>query len=50
MKLLIDNLNEVYDENVRLIKNLMKRESLEEYPDQLKWSLQLLYLSEGGVG
>jgi len=36
MKTLIDDLNEFYSENVRLVKTLMKRESAEEYPEMLK--------------
>ena len=43
MKLLIDDLNEFYSENVRLVKTLMKRESVDEYPELLKWKLQMLY-------
>lgn len=46
MKLLIDNLNEFYGENVRLVKTLMKRESPEEYYDLLKWALQMLYFDD----
>jgi len=41
--MLIDDLNEFYGENVRLIKSLMKRESPEEYHDLLKWKLQAVY-------
>lgn len=43
MKKLIDELNEFYSEDVRLVKNVMKRESPDEYPDLLKWALQMLY-------
>lgn len=43
MKKLIDELNEFYSEDVRLVKNLMKREQSDEYPDLLKWALQMLY-------
>ena len=43
MKILIDDLNEFYSEKVRLVKTLMKRESPEEYPELLKWALQMLY-------
>ncbi len=43
MKILIQGLNEFYGENVRLVKTLMKRESPEEYPDLMKWKLQMLY-------
>ncbi|MFH1332386.1 MAG: hypothetical protein ABIH63_03840 [archaeon] len=43
MKILIQGLNEFYGENVRLVKTLMKRESLGEYPDLMKWKLQMSY-------
>lgn len=43
MKILIDDLNEFYGENVRLVKTLMKRESLKEHPELMKWALQTLY-------
>ena len=43
MKTIIDGLNEFYSENVRLVKTLMKRESANEYPELLKWKLQMLY-------
>lgn len=43
MKKLIDGLNELYSEDVRLVKNLMKREYHDEYPELLKWALQMLY-------
>lgn len=43
MKKLIDELNEFYSEDVRLVKNLMKREAVDEYPELLKWALQMLY-------
>lgn len=43
MNTLIDDLNEFYSEKVRLVKTLMKRESAEEYPELLKWKLQMLY-------
>ncbi|MBI4453013.1 hypothetical protein HY636_00040 [Candidatus Woesearchaeota archaeon] len=43
MKTLIDGLNEFYGENIRLVKTLMKRESPEEYPELMKWALQMLY-------
>ena len=43
MKTLIDGLNEFYSENVRLVKTLMKRESANEYPELLKWKLQMLF-------
>ncbi len=45
MRRLIDELNELYSEDVRLVKNLMKRESEEEYPELLKWALQMLYFN-----
>ncbi|MFH1510391.1 MAG: hypothetical protein ABIF10_01765 [Candidatus Woesearchaeota archaeon] len=43
MKLIIDNLNEFYSGKVRLVKTLMKREHASEYPELLKWCLQMLY-------
>ena len=43
MKKLIDELNEFYSEDVRLVKNLMKREFPDEYPELFKWALQMLY-------
>ena len=43
MKKLIDELIEFYSEDVRLVKNVMKRESPDEYPELLKWALQMLY-------
>ena len=43
MKKLIDELNEFYSEDLRLVKNVMKRESADEYPELLKWALQTLY-------
>lgn len=43
MKLLIDGLNQYYSDNVRLVKTLMKRESPEEFPELLKFALQMLY-------
>ena len=43
MKILIDELNEFYGENIRLVKTLMKRETVKEYPELLKWALQMLY-------
>jgi|SRR3989338_2449857 len=43
MKPLIEDLNEFYAENVRLVKNLWKRENDREYPESLKWALQMLY-------
>ena len=43
MKKLIDDLSEFYAENVRLVKDLMKRESPKEFPELMKWSLQMLY-------
>ena len=45
MRKLIDGLQEVYGEDVKLIKTLMKRESIEEFPEQLKWALQMLYFT-----
>lgn len=43
MKVLIDSLNEFYSEKIRLVKALMKRESPQEYPEPMKWALQMLY-------
>lgn len=43
MKILIEELSVFYTENIRLVKNLMKRESPKEYPEQFKWALQMLY-------
>ncbi|MBI4440256.1 hypothetical protein HY638_04765 [Candidatus Woesearchaeota archaeon] len=45
MKILIDGLNEIYAENVRLVKTLMKRESPDEHPELTKWALQMLYFN-----
>lgn len=45
MRKIIDELNEFYDEDVRLVKNLMKRESKDEYHELLKWALQMLYFN-----
>ncbi|MFH0700823.1 MAG: DUF6516 family protein [Candidatus Woesearchaeota archaeon] len=45
MQILIDGLNVFYDEKVRLVKTLMKRESSKEYPEPLKWALQMLYFN-----
>lgn len=45
MNVLIDDLTEFYSENVRLVKTLMKRESPEEYPELMKWALQMLYFN-----
>jgi hypothetical protein len=43
MKVLIDGLEEFYSPNLRLVKTLMKRESSGEYPEPMKWALQMLY-------
>ena len=43
MKKLIDEMNEFYSEDVRLVKNVMKRESPDEYPELFKWAFQMLY-------
>lgn len=43
MKRLIDNLNIYYGENVRLVKDLAKREKNDDFPEQMKWAVQLLY-------
>lgn len=43
MRALIDQITDHYGKNVRLITNLMKRESPEEYPEKLKWAFQMLY-------
>ena len=45
MKKLIDGLNEFYGENLRLVKTLMKRESPDEHPEELKWALQMIYFN-----
>jgi Na+-transporting NADH:ubiquinone oxidoreductase subunit NqrA len=42
MKILIDT-NEFLDERVRIEKTLMKRDFLDEFPEVLKWKLQMLY-------
>ena len=44
MKTLIDELNQFYCENVRLVKTLMKRESSKEYPELLKWNFNCYIL------
>jgi len=46
MKVLIDGINEFHSENVRLVKTLMKRETPEEFPEIMKWALQMLYFHE----
>lgn len=46
MKVLFNNLSEFYSENVKLVKTLMKRESEKEYPELMKWKLQMLYFNE----
>jgi hypothetical protein len=48
MKVLIDGLNQFYGSDVKLIKTLMKREYPEEYPELMKWKLQMLYFYEDG--
>lgn len=45
MKILIDCLSEFHGENVRLVKTLMKREAPDEYPELMKWSIQMLYFN-----
>lgn len=45
MKILINDLNEFYTDRVRLVKRLLKRESLQEYPELLKWALLMLYFN-----
>lgn len=45
MQILIDGLNVFYNEKVRLVKTLMKREFSGEYPEPLKWALQMLYFN-----
>ena len=46
MKILMDNLDEFFGENARLVMNLMKRERKDEYPEKMKWSLQMLYFDK----
>jgi hypothetical protein len=46
MKVLIDGLDVFYGDGVKLIKTVMKREYLEEYPELIKWKLQMLYFYE----
>lgn len=46
MKILIDGLSDFYGSNIRIINTLMKRESEEEFPEVMKWSVQMLYLCE----
>ena len=48
MRVLIDGLSEFYGERVRLVKTLMKREAEEEFPEVLKWALQMLYFHGDG--
>jgi len=43
MKILIDHLSKFYGSNVRIVENLMKMASIEEYPEPMKWSVQMLY-------
>ena len=42
MKTLIDT-NEFHDDDIRLMRSLKKRESLDEYHEVMKWALQTLY-------
>jgi hypothetical protein len=42
MDVLID-FDELHNEKIRIIKKLMKRESAVEFPELLKWAVQLLY-------
>ena len=46
MKKLVNNLSIFYGENIRLIKNISKREGPEEFPELIKWALQLTYFKE----
>lgn len=43
MKVLIDGLSDFHGERIRIVRTLMKRESEEEFPELMKWSLQMLY-------
>jgi hypothetical protein len=47
MKTLIDNREIFYDQDIRLIINLKKRDYEKEYPEKFKWALQMLHLHEG---
>jgi hypothetical protein len=42
LKTLIDQ-TEIHAEDIRLIKRLRKRESEQEFPEPMKWALQLVY-------
>jgi hypothetical protein len=44
MKVLID-LDIFYEEDIRLIKTLIKRESPDEFPELMKWAFQMLYFN-----
>lgn len=43
MKVLIDGLSDFHGDNIRIVRTLMKRESGEEFPEKMKWSVQMLY-------
>jgi hypothetical protein len=45
MKVLIDNFVEMYGK-VKLIKTLMKRKSPDEYPELMKWKIQIIYFDD----
>lgn len=43
MKILIDGIEEVYQGKIRFITTIMKREKKEEFPELIKWKIQILY-------
>ncbi|MFA5142203.1 MAG: DUF6516 family protein [Candidatus Woesearchaeota archaeon] len=45
MKLIFDGFEEMYDVDVRLVKNLSKMEVPKEFPEMFKWALQMLYFN-----
>lgn len=44
MKTILDNMEIMYQTNLRLLKTLLKRQYFEEYPEPFKWKVQTLYL------
>src|SRR3989344_7681315 len=42
MKCIVYDINPI-TEKIRLITKIFKRESLEEFPEPMKWSLQMIY-------
>lgn len=44
MKKVLNNDTEMFGTRVRIVRNLMKRESPDEFPEPLKWAVQLLLL------